>query len=258
MAHVEAPSAAELVLRPLRLPRSHTGVIVAYVCRRMCTLGRVEFSGVVWVLDDGALCAGRSLQKRSGFGGSIMLGHLVRACNELRIVIDVSHLNERGFWDVLALTEAPLVAGHSNALCPSTRNLTDPRLDAMAASEGMFGVNFLREDAARDANTPVDVMVRPIDYLVEWVGIDRVGFDFDGGFDLAGDSRRDWPAQADPPDVYAVSRKGIPPRTATWRSSRRPRLTRGCAGYSQGSGRTSWSADTSTRSTTAAWTAGAS
>jgi membrane dipeptidase len=113
---------------------------------------------------------------------------LVRACNNLRIMIDVSHLNERGFWDVAALTNAPLIASHSNAyaLCPSTRNLTDPQLDAIAVSDGMIGlnfaVNFLREDAARDARTPLEVMVRQIDYLVERVGIDRVGFgsDFDG------------------------------------------------------------------------------
>ncbi len=113
---------------------------------------------------------------------------LVRACNDLRIIIDVSHLNERGFWDVAALTDAPLVASHSNAyaLCPSSRNLTDPQLDAIATSDGMvglnFAVNFLREDAARDASTPLEVMVRQIDYLVERVGIDRVGFgsDFDG------------------------------------------------------------------------------
>ena len=113
---------------------------------------------------------------------------LVRACNDLGIVIDVSHLNERGFWDVAALTDAPLVASHSNAyaLCPSTRNLTDPQLDAIAASNGMvglnFAVNFLREDATRDADTPLDVMVRHIDYLVGRVGVDGVGFgsDFDG------------------------------------------------------------------------------
>jgi membrane dipeptidase len=113
---------------------------------------------------------------------------LVRACNELRVAIDVSHLNERGFWDVAELTNAPLVATHSNAyaLCPSTRNLTDPQLDAIAASGGMvglnFAVNFLREDAVRNADTPLEVMVRHVDYLVERVGIDCVGFgsDFDG------------------------------------------------------------------------------
>jgi membrane dipeptidase len=113
---------------------------------------------------------------------------LVRACNDLGIMIDVSHLNERGFWDVASLTDAPLVASHSNAyaLCPSTRNLTNPQLDAIAATGGMvglnFAVNFLREDATRDANTPLEVMVRHIDYLVERIGIEKVGFgsDFDG------------------------------------------------------------------------------
>lgn len=113
---------------------------------------------------------------------------LVRACNDLGIMLDVSHLNERGFWDVAELTDAPLVASHSNAyaICPSTRNLTDPQLDAIADSEGMVGLNFaphnLREDGVRDTNTPLQAMVRQIDYLVERVGIDRVGFgsDFDG------------------------------------------------------------------------------
>lgn len=113
---------------------------------------------------------------------------LVRACNDLGIMLDVSHLNGRGFWDVADLTDAPLVATHSNAyaLCPSTRNLTDAQLDAIAASDGMIGLNFaphnLREDGVSDKNTPLEVMVRQIDYLVERVGIDRVGFgsDFDG------------------------------------------------------------------------------
>jgi membrane dipeptidase len=113
---------------------------------------------------------------------------LVRACNRLGIMVDLSHLNEQGFWDVAALSDAPLVATHSNAhaLCRSTRNLTDKQLDAIKESDGMVGLNFhvgfLREDGADDANTPIEVMVRQIDYLVEHLGIDRVGLgsDFDG------------------------------------------------------------------------------
>ena len=113
---------------------------------------------------------------------------LVRACNRLGIMIDLSHLNEQGFWDVAKLSAAPLVATHSNAhvLCASSRNLTDKQLDAIKESDGMVGLNFavcfLREDGANDADTPIDVMVRQIDYLAERVGIDRVGFgsDFDG------------------------------------------------------------------------------
>jgi membrane dipeptidase len=113
---------------------------------------------------------------------------LVRACNRLRVVIDLSHLNERGFWDVAALSDAPLVATHSNAhaLAPSGRNLTDRQLDAIRESDGMVGINFhvgfLRADGARDPETPLETIVRHVDYLVEHVGIDRVGFgsDFDG------------------------------------------------------------------------------
>jgi membrane dipeptidase len=113
---------------------------------------------------------------------------LVRACNRLGIMIDLSHLNEQGFWDVAKLSDAPLVATHSNAhaLCASSRNLTDKQLDAIKESDGMVGLNFavcfLREDGANDADTPIDVMVQQIAYLAERVGIDRVGFgsDFDG------------------------------------------------------------------------------
>ncbi len=113
---------------------------------------------------------------------------LVRACNQLGIMLDVSHLSERGFWDLAAITDAPIVATHSavHALCPVSRNLTDPQLDAIRDSGGLVGVNFevsaLREDGYDDPNTPLDVLVRHIDYLVARIGIDRVGFgsDFDG------------------------------------------------------------------------------
>ncbi len=113
---------------------------------------------------------------------------LVRACNRLGIMLDLSHLNERGFFDVAALSNAPLVATHSNvhAICPSTRNLTDKQLDAIRESQGLVGLNFavydLREDSQKDPDTSLDVLVRHIDYLVERIGIDSVviGSDFDG------------------------------------------------------------------------------
>lgn len=113
---------------------------------------------------------------------------LVRACNRLGVMIDLSHLNEQGFWDVAAISDKPLVATHSNAhaVTPTTRNLTDRQLDAIRDSDGMVGVNFavyfLRPDGGGDANTPLDMVVRHFDHLVERVGIDRVGFgsDFDG------------------------------------------------------------------------------
>jgi membrane dipeptidase len=113
---------------------------------------------------------------------------LVRACNRLGIMLDLSHLNEAGFWDVAKLTDAPLVATHSNvhAMAATPRNLTDKQLAAIKESDGMVGLNyavaFLREDGKNDADTPISRMVEHIDYLVEHVGIDRVGLgsDFDG------------------------------------------------------------------------------
>jgi membrane dipeptidase len=113
---------------------------------------------------------------------------LVRACNRLGILVDLSHLNEVGFWDVAALSDAPLVASHSNAhaLSPSSRNLTDDQLDAIAASDGVVGVNFaigfLRADGSQDPATPLSEIVRHIDYLVARMGIDHVAFgsDFEG------------------------------------------------------------------------------
>ena len=113
---------------------------------------------------------------------------LVRLCNELGVVIDLSHLNEKGFWDVARLSEDPLVATHSNAhaLTPHPRNLTVEQLDAVRDSNGIVGLNFavsfLRDDGARDADTPVSRMVDHIEYLADTVGIDRValGSDYDG------------------------------------------------------------------------------
>jgi membrane dipeptidase len=113
---------------------------------------------------------------------------LVRACNELGIMIDLSHINEQGFRDVAKLSNAPLVATHSNAhaLCPSTRNLTDWQLDAIRDSGGIvglnFGVCFLRDDGGDDPEVPIEVMAQQIDYLVDRMGIAHVGFgsDFDG------------------------------------------------------------------------------
>lgn len=113
---------------------------------------------------------------------------LVRRCNELGIAIDLSHITEKGFWDVAKTSRHPLVASHSNAhaLTPVARNLTDKQLDAVKESRGIVGLNYatamLREDGRSDGNTPLEAMVRHLDHLVERLGIDCVGLgsDFDG------------------------------------------------------------------------------
>jgi membrane dipeptidase len=113
---------------------------------------------------------------------------LVQACNRLGIMVDVSHLNERGFWDVAAISAAPIVATHACAhvICRATRNLTDRQLDAVKASGGLVGFNFsvseVRPDAQRDPDIPIETVVAHLGYLVERMGDDHValGSDFDG------------------------------------------------------------------------------
>jgi len=113
---------------------------------------------------------------------------LIGACNRLRILIDLSHLNARGFWDVAALSNAPLVATHSNAhaISPHSRNLTDKQLAAIGETGGLVGVNFaasfLRPDGRMEKDTPVELIVQHIAYMLEHAGEDAVGIgsDFDG------------------------------------------------------------------------------
>lgn len=113
---------------------------------------------------------------------------LVAECNRLRIMIDLSHMNEAGFNDVARLSDAPLVATHSNAhaLCPSSRNLTDRQLAMIRESGGMVGLNFsvtfLREDGRQVAETGWDPILRQMDHLLDRLGENHLGFgsDFDG------------------------------------------------------------------------------
>ena len=113
---------------------------------------------------------------------------LIRACNTMGIMVDLSHITEKGFWDIAELSTKPLVASHSNvhAICQSSRNLTDKQLEAVRASAGLVGINFhvafLRPDGAKDERTDLDQIVAHTDYLLEKLGEDGVAFgsDFDG------------------------------------------------------------------------------
>ncbi|HLH66475.1 MAG TPA: dipeptidase [Solirubrobacteraceae bacterium] len=113
---------------------------------------------------------------------------LVRACAELGIAVDLSHLNEAGFWDVARAELGPLIASHSavHALCPTSRNLTDRQLDAIGDSGGLVGIvyacPFLREDFSEDIDTPLSAIARHAAYVAERIGVEHVGLgsDFDG------------------------------------------------------------------------------
>lgn len=113
---------------------------------------------------------------------------LVRACNDLKIMLDLSHLNEKGFDDVARLSDAPLVATHSNAnaICPSSRNLIDRQLAVIAESGGMVGLNygtfFLRRDGGSSPDMGWEDVLAHLDHLLDKLGEGHVGLgsDFDG------------------------------------------------------------------------------
>lgn len=136
---------------------------------------------------------------------------LVRACNRLGIVLDLSHLNAPGFRDVAAISDAPLVVTHAgaHALCPIPRNLTDAQLDAVGASDGVVGIVFeagmLRADGRFAPDSTLDEIVRHVDYVAGRIGIEHVAFgsDFDGTDNLP----RDLPDVAAYPRLIARLRE---------------------------------------------------
>lgn len=115
-------------------------------------------------------------------------GALVRRCARLGIAVDLSHLNETGFWDVARMDAAPLIVSHSgvHALSASSRNLTDAQIDAVGSSGGLIGivfaVAFVRDDGRDDADTPLSTLAAHVRYVADRIGVQYVAFgsDFDG------------------------------------------------------------------------------
>jgi membrane dipeptidase len=113
---------------------------------------------------------------------------LVKACAELGILVDLSHMNEKGFWDIAALDLGPLVASHSgtHAVAAASRNLTDAQLDAIGETGGLVGIVyasvFIRPDFADTPDTPLSAIAAHARYVADRIGIDHValGSDFDG------------------------------------------------------------------------------
>ncbi len=131
-----------------------------------------------------AACDGVKVGGRPG--GLTSFGvQVVKECNRLGIMIDVSHLTEQGLRDVLILSEQPIIASHSNAraLCDHVRNLSDAQLEAIAAKGGVICATFVPW-FIRDPwpGSSRDDFLEHIDHLVAVMGIDHValGSDFDG------------------------------------------------------------------------------
>ncbi|NLG70009.1 MAG: membrane dipeptidase [Firmicutes bacterium] len=109
---------------------------------------------------------------------------VVAEMDRLGMVVDVSHLSEAGFWEVMEIGRHPVIASHSNAraICDHVRNLTDDQIRALARKGGVMGINFFPGFLRKEGPATLDDVVRHIDHVVELVGPDHVGLgsDYDG------------------------------------------------------------------------------
>lgn len=118
-------------------------------------------------------------------GGLTLKGReLVTTCNELGIVLDVSHLTERGFWELNELSTRPFVASHSNVkqLCDHPRNLTDEQIKAIVENKGIIGMTFVPDFLNATGDATIADVVRHVDYVCSLGGEQCIAFgsDFDG------------------------------------------------------------------------------
>jgi len=106
----------------------------------------------------------------------------IRIMEELGIILDVSHANDKTFWDIYEVATKPIIASHSNArgLCPVPRNITDEQIKAIGESGGLVGINAFNEfiHVDRDKRN-VDYLINHIEHIVDLIGIDHVAFGFD-------------------------------------------------------------------------------
>ena len=109
---------------------------------------------------------------------------VVNEMNALGMLIDVSHLNRKSFYDIAEITKMPIIATHScsDAICPHVRNLTDEQFNIIKQSGGCVGINFYPTFLTDDGKCTVDDIVKHIDHFMELGGEDNIGIgaDFDG------------------------------------------------------------------------------
>jgi len=140
--------------------------------------------GLVWsrrnMVGDGVFYSPR---KSGAPGGISPFGvNLLEEAERLGMFIDVSHLNDRGFDDVMEICQSPVIASHSNcrALASSPRNLTDSQIEEIAKKNGVIGMNSINKFIRDDVETiDVSQFVDHLDHVVTIAGIDHVGIGFD-------------------------------------------------------------------------------
>lgn len=115
----------------------------------------------------------------TGFGRS-----LINEMNELGMLIDLSHITEKGFWDVMEITKSPLIVSHSNAkkICNHKRNLTDRQIEAVKKNNGVIGINLYPYFLNNTDRAGLQDVIKHVEHITGVSGEDHIGIgaDFDG------------------------------------------------------------------------------
>lgn len=122
----------------------------------------------------------------------------VKKIIDKKMIMDVSHLNEKSFWDVVSIAQAPIIASHSNAkaLSNAERNLTDEQLLEIRNLNGLVGINSFNRFVSLDiSEQTVDNLIKHIEYICNKIGVEHVGFGFDFFEFMSVDSMRSYSDQ---------------------------------------------------------------
>ncbi|WP_310732558.1 dipeptidase [Paenibacillus sp. 1011MAR3C5] len=141
----------------------------------------VRAAGLTW--NDANWAADGVMEARAG-GLTEQGAAFVQECNKQDIIVDVSHLSERAFWDVAALSYKPIVASHSNVreLCDHPRNLTDLQIGAIIDSGGLIGITYVPQFVRAAGDVTIDDVLRHVEHICALGGEKHLalGSDFDG------------------------------------------------------------------------------
>ncbi|WP_206458810.1 dipeptidase [Anaerovorax sp. IOR16] len=122
----------------------------------------------------------------------------VKKIMDKNMIMDVSHLNEKSFWDVINIAQSPIIASHSNArvLSNAERNLTDDQLLEIRNLNGLVGINSFNRFVSLDiSEQTVDNLLKHIVYICDKIGVEHVGFGFDFFEFMSVDSMRSYSNQ---------------------------------------------------------------
>lgn len=137
-------------------------------------------------------------------GGLSKLGkEAIREMEDLGIIVDVSHLNEEGFWDIMSIAKKPVIASHSNAkaIYDHKRNLSDDQIKAIVSTGGVIGVNNYFTTNTEVEEMVLDKYMDQMEYLLEVAGEDHVGLGFDFNGYLGSSEMKDLEDSSKTPNV---------------------------------------------------------